>query len=233
MIEKETLPVDEFQDLFDTRQRLEALSGMSDSPVKNAYEGIIESTNSRLSELAEDPEVRAFLIAVGRPALYGASLLQGIEDEDIGNEQEVRQFAAAISAEHEEIKKDPRIAMALEFLRDDEGRIDADPKEEGDWRSEKTASAKQLEFAQSIGLDIDPTAPRQKARNLISKEVKRLGQKELEEGRWGVGDRIDHQNHGKCMITNIHKRAGKVSIKPVSEAKAVVISGMSLKAYRD
>jgi len=217
---EDNFPVDRFQDLYSTRQRL--IRQNADN--SGLFDDAIEDTNGVLLELSKDPEVQSFLHALGQPAL---SLCVEVERvETIGEHIDDNQNGAVARFE-EMISSDYRLSMVLEFAD-----LSFSQDQEVEWRSKRTATEGQLEFASSIGLEIPATTSRVQAKKIIDKEVNRRSREELATGNWRIYTLVKHPRHGICEITKIHEKSHRVTLKPIEvESRSFAVPALYLTTY--
>ena len=79
------------------------------------------------------------------------------------------------------------------------------------------ATDKQRNYAAALGIEIPDGCDINKARRLISTEVKRQGEQAYKQYQPYVHMLINHGKHGLCEITRINVDTGKMSLRRLTE----------------
>jgi hypothetical protein len=213
-------PIAHFLELYALRDSLRTQQEQATPATTLIYDGAIENANTQLFELSVLPEVQQYLREIG-----GEVVRISMELEELNNSGLVEESTIANRIkELEEIRQNPEVKMALEYLTAEElPGVEPFPQ-----RTRRYATEKQIEFAQRLGLsEVSSETSRGLARKLITNEVNKRGRKELSRG-WKLYDGVIHPRYGEFEIVAIHEKIVKVTLDPIDGGKKIVISAMNL-----
>lgn len=213
--------VAQFIELYGVRESLRLQLLGATATTAAIYDQAISNASEQLTQLAQSERVRAYLMAAGGSALRSQLELERIKSTGLVDEALVDQKEQEILAALAE----PAAKMAAEFIN-----IDELPEAPAPVRR-RTASEKQVNFAQRLGLEVDSSTPRGIANKMITQEVKRRGRAELRSG-WALYDDVIHPRHGICEIVKIHEKSVKVTLEPVAGGRKIVVNAMNLGFYK-